>query len=778
MSDTSRDHMSEENPDALEQSCPACASTVDVTDAEPLARVTCPGCGEKFRVDRVFDHFVLTETLGVGGMGSVYKAHDTRLERFVALKVLRKELSADAAEAARLEQEARVTASVNHPNVVQVYSTGRARGQVYLVMELVNHGSLDDLMAEQPRVAEAQVLATGIQVARGLQAAQERGLVHRDVKPANILFADAETAKIGDFGLAVAAGQDAEARHEIWGTPYYVAPERLNNEPEDFRSDIFSLGATLFHALAGEPPIDGESTSAAALLEQKRNPPTLAAVASDVSPETARLVDRMISPEPAKRFASYSELLDEMERAHRPFSGEPDPKRLRRWWFVLLIAAFVVAGAAGFYVTRERHAAQASIATASKDFERIAVLQRRYGEARQQLISGNYDAARADFAQLSKDADGLQPLLNWIVLHRGLAALLQNDASAARAAFEEVERAANFSNAPGDAELARFFRETAHRLASGADATADANATGLDAFGGFLAAVKNWRTGQFEAANALLASYVQAVSSGPLAWIDDYKPLARKFMNDYALFSEWKKQPHEFKTATEIGMALKQLRANEKKLQTRGPLADAMKADEKRLAADQRRIKKTEAAQNAASSRIAAEEKPAWDTALLQERKAIAAYDFAGALAAIGDLDVSDPSLIEAQDAERKKLQWLAAWKAKLVADLSTGRFAGAVTDLRGVSYTGVTRANENGITLRIPPYGSAEVKWTDLAPKALLDISRSFIAANPAESADRQWLAAVFASATGQPTDARALAEAAAKLKPEYAAQLKLIAR
>jgi len=246
-----------------------------VSEAEPLARVACPQCGEKFRAERAFDHFTLVETLGVGGMGAVYKARDTRLDRFVALKLLRKELSANPAEAARLEQEARVTAAVNHPHVVQVYSSGTAHGQIYLVMELVNHGSLDDLMAQQGRVPERQVLEAGIQVARGLQAAHEKGLVHRDVKPANILFADARTAKIGDFGLAVAAGQQDRAPKEIWGTPYYVAPERLNNEPEDFRSDIYSLGATLFHALAGRPPMEGETTSAAELRQLKSHPPDL-----------------------------------------------------------------------------------------------------------------------------------------------------------------------------------------------------------------------------------------------------------------------------------------------------------------------------------------------------------------------------------------------------------------------------------------------------------------------------------------------------------------------
>ena len=179
------------------QKCPACGTVVDVSDIEPLARIACPSCGEKFRVERAFDNFALLETLGVGGMGSVYKARDTRLDRFVALKILRKELSADPDEARRLEHEARATAAVNDPHVVQVFSSGTDHGQFYLVMELVDHGSLDDRMAEEGRVPELRVLETGIQVARGLRAAHEKGLIHRDIKPGNILYGSEHLAKIG-----------------------------------------------------------------------------------------------------------------------------------------------------------------------------------------------------------------------------------------------------------------------------------------------------------------------------------------------------------------------------------------------------------------------------------------------------------------------------------------------------------------------------------------------------------------------------------------------------
>jgi DNA-directed RNA polymerase subunit RPC12/RpoP len=317
------------------QTCPGCGTTVDTTEAEPLARIACPNCGKKVRVERSFDHFIVVETLGVGGMGTVYKARDTQLDRFVALKVLRTDLGAEEDYSARLEQEARIAAAVNHPNVVQVFDSGTDHGQFYVVMELVDRGSLDDLMALQPRLSEKKVLETGIQVAKGLRAAHRRGLIHRDVKPANIMFVDEHAAKIGDFGLASTATQRWETDRVVWGTPHYVAPERLSNQPEDFRSDIYSLGATLFHAIAGRPPIEGETNSATALRELKQRPLNLQAVARDISPTTAHVLQRMIAADPSQRFSSYDDLVTELERA---LEDAPDGSAARRWgWRRLLL---------------------------------------------------------------------------------------------------------------------------------------------------------------------------------------------------------------------------------------------------------------------------------------------------------------------------------------------------------------------------------------------------------------------------------------------------------
>jgi predicted RNA-binding Zn-ribbon protein involved in translation (DUF1610 family) len=317
------------------QTCPGCGTIIDTTAAEPLARIACPTCGKKIRVERTFDHFVVVETLGVGGMGTVYKARDMELDRFVALKLLRRDLGGEEDHKARLQQEARIAAAVNHPCVIQVFDSGTDHGQFYVVMELVDQGSLDDLMALRPRLPEKRVLEIGIQVARGLRAAQRRGLIHRDVKPANILFVDEHAAKIGDFGLASTATQRWGIGGVVWGTPEYVAPERLNNDPEDFRSDIYSLGATLFHAIAGKPPIEANTNSSSALLESKQRPLDLQATAPDISEATAEVLQRMIAADPAQRFSSYDDLVAELERAWRALALEDatiDGEMRRRRW--------------------------------------------------------------------------------------------------------------------------------------------------------------------------------------------------------------------------------------------------------------------------------------------------------------------------------------------------------------------------------------------------------------------------------------------------------------
>jgi serine/threonine protein kinase len=315
------------------QTCPTCGTPIDSSSSEPLRRVLCQSCGQKILIYRKLDHFELVETLGVGGMGTVYKARDTHLERYVALKLWRRDLGSEEDHNARFERDARIAASVNHPNVVQIFSLGTDHGQFYVVMELIDQGNLDDLLESQGRLPEHQVLDIGLQIARGLRAAHRKGLIHRDVKPANILFVDEQAVKIGDFDLAALASQQQPSGRVIWGTPPYIAPESLNNEPEDFRSDIYSLGATLFHAVAGKPPIEAGTNSAADLRQLKQHPAQLRAIAPDVSGPTACVLQRMIAPDPTQRFSSYDELLAELDAARRALEFADARRQSSRWPF-------------------------------------------------------------------------------------------------------------------------------------------------------------------------------------------------------------------------------------------------------------------------------------------------------------------------------------------------------------------------------------------------------------------------------------------------------------
>ena len=305
--------------------CEGCGMLLDIAEMLPLTVVECPGCGNAITVLQRFGQFRLESLLGTGGMGAVYKAFDVALQRHLALKILQRNWSHDALLTAQFEKEAALTARVNHPNVVRVYSTGKAHGMFYIAMELVDRGSLDSIMEEKGRLPEAEVLQVGIQVAEGLEAATRAGLIHRDIKPGNILFGENGRAKIVDFGLALQSNQAESSLGEIWGTPFYVSPETLASKPEDLRSDMYALGSSLWHALTGAPPYSSTSTSVHELLHLKKRPVDLAVAFPGLHPRTAATLNRTVAPEPSDRFPDYPTLaaelraaLAELQAAHAP----------------------------------------------------------------------------------------------------------------------------------------------------------------------------------------------------------------------------------------------------------------------------------------------------------------------------------------------------------------------------------------------------------------------------------------------------------------------------
>jgi len=294
--------------------CHACSRIVDVSKTEPFSVVECPHCGSRLSVPGKLGEFVLLKVLGKGTMGATYKAFDRTLGRHVAIKVMRKSLCDDEQLVGRFLGEARALASLNHRNVVQIYSLGREKGRPYIVMELVSGGQMAKLLEKGQSIEEKRALQIGIDAAEGLRAAYGIGLIHGDVKPGNILFDDEGGAKLVDFGPARFGGGKQEPG-EGMGTPYYVAPERVQQQASDHRSDMYSLGATLFHAIAGKPPFAGDDLKDVLTARLDKPVPSLLAARRMLHPATAVVVERMLATDPEKRHQNYDALLTELREA-------------------------------------------------------------------------------------------------------------------------------------------------------------------------------------------------------------------------------------------------------------------------------------------------------------------------------------------------------------------------------------------------------------------------------------------------------------------------------
>lgn len=256
-------------------------------------------------------NFLLERELGAGGMGGVYLGRDKMLDRPIAVKVMLKEYGADPEFVEKFKKEAQASARLIHPNIAQVYSYGICDGMPYIVMELVAGGSLGSLMKNTPGNTDIQrVIKLCEQTAQALRTAADQGFVHGDIKPDNILLDANGNAKLVDFGLA-AMQKDTD---EIWGTPYYIAPEKVRKEVVDFRSDMYNLGGTLYHALTGVAPFEGVDATAVVRKRFEVIPLKPSEIRPELSPQIDDLVMRMLAFNPADRFPSFEALLEEFHK--------------------------------------------------------------------------------------------------------------------------------------------------------------------------------------------------------------------------------------------------------------------------------------------------------------------------------------------------------------------------------------------------------------------------------------------------------------------------------
>jgi serine/threonine protein kinase len=287
--------------------------------------------------------FELLMPIASGGMGTVYRAFDTSLQREVAVKLMKKQVAEDPKGLENFVHEARACASLNHTNIIHIYTFDESDGERYLVMELADCGSLDNRIEREQHLPELDVLDIGTQVASALAAALKRNIIHRDIKPGNILFNAEGEPKLIDFGLARKLEADLQ-EEEVWGTPYYIAPEKIKREREDFLSDMYSLAGTLYHALTGHVPFEAPQISdvIAAHIQTPVTPPHL--VVPEITEPTSDALVRAMAKSPAERFQSYDEfimaltaarsqlLISQLRTQGKTDVGAARASGARSWW--------------------------------------------------------------------------------------------------------------------------------------------------------------------------------------------------------------------------------------------------------------------------------------------------------------------------------------------------------------------------------------------------------------------------------------------------------------
>jgi DNA-directed RNA polymerase subunit RPC12/RpoP len=315
-------------PDAwkkLKIACYHCGQKLDLSEMKPFSEIECPSCSVKIIVPKWFDNYLLEEPGGEGGMATVYRALDLTLDREVAIKILNSSFSTEADRSQLFLHEARTAATINHYAVIPVYTCGNFEEQPYIVMQFMDGGSLEaKLDKANGRLPINQALKWVKDVADGLDNARRHGIIHHDVKPANILLDNDGNAKVGDFGIAQALydwrSENISKITRTWASPNYVSPEKVSSGQENYYGDIYSLGISFFQLLTGKFPFEHPDMQTMVRMRLEQDPPDPKGIRPEIPLKIAKLILAMIERNPDKR-PSYREIISEIEETLKLSDG-------------------------------------------------------------------------------------------------------------------------------------------------------------------------------------------------------------------------------------------------------------------------------------------------------------------------------------------------------------------------------------------------------------------------------------------------------------------------
>lgn len=260
------------------------------------------------------DRYEILEKIGTGGMSDVYKAKCHKLNRYVAIKVLKQEFSENTNFVSKFRVEAQAAAGLMHPNIVNVYDVGEEDGIYYIVMELVEGITLKNYIEKKARLSVKEALSIAIQVSMGIEAAHNNHIIHRDIKPQNIMISKEGKVKIADFGIAKAATSNTITSN-VMGSVHYTSPEQARGGFSDERSDIYSLGCTMFEMLTGRVPFDGETTVAIAIKHIQEDMPSPREYVSEIPVCVEQIIFKCTQKSPDRRYQSMGELIVDLKKA-------------------------------------------------------------------------------------------------------------------------------------------------------------------------------------------------------------------------------------------------------------------------------------------------------------------------------------------------------------------------------------------------------------------------------------------------------------------------------